>query len=235
MIILRDVDGKIITKVKGDTLSHVCLNYSNFNRAVLQQMNLVGAELTRSSLRAASCYETDFRGASCSGADFTNADLRKANFTGANCTDANFTGAILTGTDFLGAKLSGAKFDLEGLKKCLCFEDLYNSTRILPEGDLIGWKRCRNNILAKLLIPKEAKRSHAFGRKCRAEYAEVLELVSLTGKMTPTFAHSKFDPYFQYKVGDTVRPINQFDENWVDECASGIHFFITRREAELYN
>ena len=52
----------------------------------------------------------------------------------------------------------------------------YNQTRILPEGDIIGYKKCRDGVIVKLLIPIKAKRSHAFGRKCRAEYAKVLEI-----------------------------------------------------------
>ena len=36
-----------------------------------------------------------------------------------------------------------------------------------------------------------------------------------------------------YKVGKTVYP-DGFDEDRWNECSNGIHFFMTRREAELY-
>ena len=36
-----------------------------------------------------------------------------------------------------------------------------------------------------------------------------------------------------YKVGETVYP-DSFDEDRWNECSNGIHFFMTRREAELY-
>jgi hypothetical protein len=35
-----------------------------------------------------------------------------------------------------------------------------------------------------------------------------------------------------YRKGDTVRPLNGFSDDWMDECAPGIHFYITREEAE---
>ena len=82
--------------------------------------------------------------------------------------------------------------------------------------------------MAKLLIPAAAKRSHAFGRKCRAERAEVLEIIG--AEFGVTAAHG---PKTYYRVGETVLP-DAFDENWQDECSHGIHFFITRLEAENY-
>lgn len=53
-------------------------------------------------------------------------------------------------------------------------------TRILPSGALIGWKKCRDGVVVRMRIPEEAKRSHAFGRKCRAEWVEVLEVIGAT-------------------------------------------------------
>ena len=158
----------------------------------------------------------DLTGANLRGAYLRGADLTGANLRGADLSDANLTGAYLTGADLSGADLRGAKnADLTIAK-----------TRILPEGDLIGYKKCLNNVIVKLLIPKEAKRSSSFGRKCRAEYATVLELSK------GTEATSEYDEDFKYRVGETVRPTNPFNENWQEECASGIHFYITRLEAE---
>lgn len=79
--------------------------------------------------------------------------------------------AIKSGADLYGADLSRA--NLSGAKNA---ELVIAQTRILPEGDLIGYKKCLNDVIVKLLIPANAKRSHAFGRKCRAEFAKVLEI-----------------------------------------------------------
>lgn len=106
------------------------------------------------------------------------------------------------------------------------------TTRILPEGEIIGWKKCRDDKIVKLLIPAEAKRSHAFGRKCRAEYAEILEITK--GNRNLKTAVSQHDESFKYKVGKTVKPSLPFSDDWMEECDSGIHFFITKIEAEKY-
>lgn len=41
------------------------------------------------------------------------------------------------------------------------------------------------------------------------------------------------DGAFHYKAGETVKP-DSFDPNPLVECSYGIHFFITRSEAEAY-
>lgn len=99
---------------------------------------------------------------------------------------------------------------------------------LCAEGDIFGYKKCLNGIIVKLLIPKEAKRNNAFGRKCRAEYAQVVEIIGADE------AISQHDNSFTYKVGDTVRPTTPFDEDFTNECSTGIHFFITLEEAKNY-
>ena len=49
-------------------------------------------------------------------------------------------------------------------------------TNIVPEGELVGWKKLWEGKIARLRIPAEAKRSNATGRKCRAEFAVVLDI-----------------------------------------------------------
>lgn len=85
----------------------------------------------------------------------------------------------------------------------------------------------RFTVIVKLRIPESAKRSHAFGRKCRAEFADVLEVIGAE------IGISSYDNKIEYRVGQRVTP-DEFNENWQEECSSGIHFFITRIEAEKY-
>jgi hypothetical protein len=101
-------------------------------------------------------------------------------------------------------------------------------TRILPEGVLIGWKKCSGGVIVKLRIPEAAPRSHAFGRKCRAGFVEVLEVIGAEIGVT-----SNHGPKTEYRVGETVKP-DSWDEDFTSECSHGIHFFITRAEAEAY-
>src|SRR3990167_8710493 len=78
-----------------------------------------------------------------------------ANLYGADLYRANLSGADLSGANLYGADLSGAKnADL-----------VMARTSILPDGDLIGWKKISNAIV-KLRIPADARRSNATGRQC---------------------------------------------------------------------
>ena len=90
-------------------------------------------------------------------------------------------------------------------------------------------------IIVKLLIPADAQRSNGTGRKCRASKARVLDLQDGQGNSLPpdTTAYSGHDTDFTYKKGETVS-VADFDTNRWNECASGIHFFITRIEAAEY-
>ena len=151
--------------------------------------------------------------ANLSGAYLVGANLAGAELGGANLSGANLARAYLAGADLSGANLSGAKGADLAIAK----------TRILPDGDVIGWKKLANGSIAKLLIPSDAKRSHAFGRKCRAEFAVVLEGSGV----------SQYDKDFTYAVGAKV-VAHEWCEDWTRECAGGIHFYITREEAEAH-
>ena len=163
-----------------------------------------------------------------SGADLSRANLSGADLSGANLSWADLSRADLSRADLSRADLSGANLSRANLSGAKNSELAMAMTRILPEGDLIGWKKA-GACIVKLRIPAEAKRSHAFGRKCRAEYADVLEVVGDAAEAY-TNAHG---PRTDYIVGQRVTP-DKWDENWQDECSHGIHFFITRAEAEAY-
>ena len=149
--------------------------------------------------------------------------LRGAYLRGADLQGADLQGAYLQGAYLQGAYLQGAK-DAELAIAC---------TRILPEGSLIGWKKCRDSRIVKLRIPEDAKRSHAFGRKCRAERAEVVAIYG-TNNVPCKSAVASYDSSFVYRVGETVVPKNGFSEDWQSECEAGLHFYITRLEAEAH-
>jgi hypothetical protein len=150
------------------------------------------------------------------------ADLSRANLIGADLIGSNLSGADLSGADLSGADLSGAKFD-----------DIAKARlRIIPDGDIVGWKKLLDGKIAKLLIPANAARSNSTGRKCRASEAVVLAIYD--GDEEVSEGWSTFDENFCYRVGETVKPDN-WDEDWAVECGGGIHFFITREEAEAYD
>ena len=117
-------------------------------------------------------------GLSVKWAVLNRADLRGANLRGADLRGANLYGANLSDADLRGANLSGA--DLRGANlRCAnnIPEITLAQTLITPEGDIIGWKKCMNDVIVKLLIPTSAKHHNATGRKCRAQFADVLEVI----------------------------------------------------------
>ena len=84
------------------------------------------------------------------------------------------------------------------------------------------------------MILEDAKRSSAFGRKCRCDKALVLDIQKPNGKSANTsIAESEYDKDFKYEIGGIVQ-VTDFDDNRYNECTSGIHFFITREEAVSY-
>ena len=102
-------------------------------------------------------------------------------------------------------------------------------------GAFIGWKKLRGNYIAKLLIPEDARRSSACGRKCRCDMAVCLEIERLDGsRVDIDKVPSMWDADFIYEVGKKLTVAN-FDDDRTRECAPGIHFFITRVEAVNYD
>ena len=173
----------------------------------------------------------DFSNANLSGADLWNANLRNANLSGADLSGADLWNANLRNANLSGADLSGA--DLKNI--------LYNETTAFfamccpEEGAFVGFKRCANNLIAKLLITEEAKRSSATTRKCRCSEAKVIEILTTKKKKgVARKAVSLKDKNFVYEVGKTVF-VNDFCEDRWQECAAGIHFFLTFDEAVKYN
>ena len=172
------------------------------------------------------------------GADLRDADLRYADLRHASLCHTNLKGADLSDADLSDADLRGAD-----LHRAYDVQLSIAKTSILPdEGDIIGWKKAyvdgtmlSKPVIVKLLIPADAQRSNATGRKCRASTARVLDLQDKQGNSLPpdTTAYSSYDADFTYKKGETIH-VENFDTNRWNECAPGIHFFITRIEAAEY-
>ena len=164
--------------------------------------------------------------ADLSRADLSGANLSRANLSRANLSRANLYGADLSRADLYGANLYGA-YHLDTAK------GLFLPTVCPSDGEFTAWKKCRDGAVVKLLIPDTALRSSASGRKCRASEAVVLTIYDKGGNDISE-ARSGHDRNFIYRVGKTVKPVQEFDTDRWKECAPGIHFFVTREEAERY-
>ena len=186
--------------------------------------DLSGANLSDADLSCAYLSCAYLSGAYLSCADLSGADLGGANLSGANLGGADLSRADLSGANLRGANLSGA--DLSGAVDA---EYALAQHSILPEtGPIWGWKKCRNNVLVKLVVGDTAKRSHATGRKCRAEHVKVLEVIGAK------IGISTYDINTQYRAGQIVLCDKWNEDRWT-ECGGGIHFFLTRIEAERYS
>ena len=126
-----------------------------------------------------------------------------------------------------GANLSGADIELKLVNKFfpIC----------CPEsGSFTAWKKVRGDYIVKLEVAETAMRSSAYGRKCRCSEAKVLAIENADGsEANVKEVRSKHDANFVYRVGEIVR-VENFDTDRRNECAPGIHFFITRQEAVDY-
>ena len=149
------------------------------------------------------------------------ADLRRADLRGADLRRADLCEADLREADLRGADLCGAKN--------------VNCPLTCPEkGSFIGFKKVRGNYIVELEILADAMRSSATGRKCRCSKAKVVSITNPDGSNAEmTSARSGWDYNFIYSVGEVVE-VKDFDMNRWNECAPGIHFFITRQEAIDY-
>ena len=123
-------------------------------------------------------------------------------------------GDTLVRANLYGANLSGANLS----------ETIGLYSIVPEEGAFVGFKKLANGTIAKIQIPDGAGRVGGYvGRKCRAERAIVLEGCGA----------SQHDREFVYAPGMTVIP-DKWDPDPRVECSNGIHFFLTRKEAEQY-
>ena len=223
-------------------LSYVNLSGANLSDAVLYGADLAGADLTGANLRRANLYGADLTDADLTDAYLDTADLSYANLSSVNLAYAYLKGANLRNADLTYANLIYANLNFADLTNAdLNFASLYGvnlygvKNLFVPlacpeKGSFIGFKKA-HHLIIELEIPSDARRSSATGRKCRCDKAKVLSITTVDDEeINLTQIESNFDSNFVYKVGEIVEEPN-FNTNRFNECASGIHFFITRQEA----
>ena len=170
--------------------------------------------------------KADLSRADLSGANLSYADLSRADLLYTNISHADLSGANLSYADLSGANLSGSK-------------NLNCPIACPEEGSFIAFKKACNAdrsrcYIIKLEIPSDAMRCSATSRKCRCSKAKVISITNIDStEANVDAAYSGYDREFEYRVGKIVK-VDNFDTNRWNECAPGIHFFITRKEAVDY-
>ena len=173
----------------------------------------------------------DLRGANLSYANLSYADLRGADLSGADLRGANLSYANLRGANLSGANLSGADLSYITYNENTAFITMQCPT----EGSFIAWKKVVGDMIVKLRVTENAKRSSATTLKCRCSEAQVLDIQDADGNSLDISAvRSKHDRDFIYRKGEVVR-VDNFDEDRWNECSTGIHFFIDRAMVVNYN
>ena len=212
--LIKEPDGKRANLYMAD------LRGADLSGAYLSGAKLSGADLRDADLRGADLSGTNLRGTNLIGADLSGCNLGCADLCGADLSGADLSGADLRGTNLIGADLSGAKN--------------INCPISCPEkGSFIGFKKA-NGLIVELEIPSDALRSAATTRKCRCSKAKVISITNPDGSPSNVISiPSSWDINFIYRIGDIVE-VTDFDTNRWNECAPGIHFFITRQEAVDY-
>ena len=163
-------------------------------------------------------------------ANLCYADLRSANLCYANLRYANLRSADLRYADLSTANLSSANLSYADQNE----RTLFLSIACPEEGSFIAYKKADDKIV-KLMITEDAKRSSATTLKCRASKAKIISIENVDG--TPcdqNFVSSDYDASFIYRIGEVVEVTN-FDEDRWNECAPGIHFFLSKELAKQYN
>ena len=159
-------------------------------------------------------------------ANLCDANLRGADLRGANLRDAGLCDANLRDADLRDADLRGAK-NIDSI--IWSIYTVFYPLQCPESGSYIGYKKARG-LIVELEIPADAMRSSATSRKCRASKAKVLSITDADGNPASEQVESDRDPNFLYIVGETVE-VSDFDTNRWNECAPGIHHYITRAEA----
>ena len=185
--------------------------------------DLSGADLSGANLFGANLSDADLRGA-----DLSCANLRGAYLSGANLRGADLSGANLSCANLSNANLRGASMD----QMIWDIHTVFYPLQCPDSGSYIGYKKA-SGLVVELEIPADARRSSATSRKCRASKAKVLSITDINGNPAGGQVKSNYDPDFVYTIGETVE-VSDFDDDRWNECSTGIHHFITRAEAVIY-
>lgn len=215
--ILHEKTGRALFRLECGSFVN-CVETAVKSRANLRGANLRGANLSNADLSRANLYCANLYGANLYCANLSNADLSNANLSNTNLSSANLFCANL-----YGAELYGARIDAVALAR----------QKIVPDGALVVWKKLSEGVVAQLEIPNDAQRTNAIGsRKCRSSAAVVVALFK-DGVLFDGEAFDRHAGKTRYKAGEVVLP-DSYDDSALIECSNGIHWFLTREEAEAY-
>ena len=200
--------------LSGTDLSNMDFTLSSFQNTALNNVNLENSSVENALFDGCSMKGANFKNAKMVTASFRYCDMR-----GCNIEDANLYGAVL---EF--ANLEGIVSN-EGTQ--------WFRLRCPEKGAFLGYKKCVNDRMVQLLIPADAKRTSATLPSCRCSKAKVLTIKTFDFTQNFDEAWSLVDENFVYKKGEWVE-VKDFNEDRWQDSTTGIHFWLSRAEAEAY-
>ena len=186
-----------------------------------------GWEGMRANLRRANLRRVDLTGEDLHGLNLNGADLRGANLSGTNLSSANLRGANLLGANLNEANLNEANLVEANLHETNLSEAERFRLGMVVDEPLMGYKKTDEGVVITAEIPAGAIVFCINGSKCRTNRAKITDMAG------HDVLHSRYDNTFEYRLGQEIE-IKDFNLMYNVECASGFHFFMTRKEAEEY-
>ena len=171
----------------------------------------IGADMSGANLANAFLNDAALINTNLSGTDLSGANLSNANLTG-----ANLRGAIMNNVILEGANLNDTRINNRNLR--------FGKVLASP---LTGYKTTLENVVITAEIPVGAIVFCINGNKYRTNRAKITDMAGYE------ILHSRYDPRFEYRLGQKIE-IKEFNLMYNIECASGFHFFRTRKEAKNY-
>lgn len=220
--------------LKNYDLSFLEIKNRDLSKALFDKCNMFDMKIQNCDLSYTGLYNNKMNGIM-----FYVCNLNETKIYSNDLFEGLFINCTLT-----NVKLTNTNLSRVGIKDCKLdniianpFTSFYN-LQCPEEGSFIGFKKAYINttpVIVKLQITEDSLRSSSTSRKCRCSKAKVLSISYLDGTECPegTIACSQHDNDFVYKVGEILE-IKDFNKDRWKECATGIHFFITREEAVNY-
>ncbi|WP_242961462.1 pentapeptide repeat-containing protein [Peptostreptococcus faecalis] len=200
--------------LSGMDLSKIDFSWSDFVNVKFIETNFEDSVLGNTM-----CKGIDFSGSNFRGANLENGDFRNSNLSNTNCDETVFTGALLEGAN---------------LENLIYTDKTIHFKMSCPEtGYFFGYKKCFNDRLVKLLIPKDAKRCSGTTNACRCDKAKTVSITNLDGTGFYREATSFVDGEFSYRLGEYSYADEFNDDRWL-ESTHGIHFWMSKEEALAY-
>ena len=209
------------TSFKNAIIEFTILKGVNFKHNVFLETSFEGSNLEYSELKYSTFRFVNLKNCSLKHSDMTASNFMNTNFTGANLKDT-----ILVNCNF---------YSNYNLDKIVGKNNNYIEGKVLTD-NIIGYKKCMDYTIVTLEIPRGAIVFSIDGTKCRTNKAKVIAIDGADraySKHSTYLEHNKTYGHMSYYVGDEFTVYN-FDCKYNEECSRGIHFFLTREEAEDY-